>query len=85
MEVSTVYDPHTCSVCHDPAVVDGELQFHTTGVDLSDGVILWACDDCVDRHGITSRIRHCWNCDEVYPVDTTHQCEAVLTSAPEPF
>jgi hypothetical protein len=103
--------------------VDGELQFYTTGIDLSDGVILWACDDCVDSHGITSRIRHCWhcdglmvldgsdidcphcgvfsdsyeavdtalwnlsralfgcrcwNCDEVYPVDTTHQCEALL-------
>jgi hypothetical protein len=29
--------------------------------------------------------RQCWACDEVYPVDTTHQCEAVLTSVAEPF
>jgi hypothetical protein len=70
------YGPPNCWFCGEPNQIDDhDIDCPSCGVfsDSHEAVdsALWN----LSRALFGCR---CWNCDEVYPVDTTHQCVTVL-------
>jgi hypothetical protein len=43
-------NPHICTHCQQPAIVDGEVQFDTILVGERDGVLQYSCEPCDQRY-----------------------------------